>query len=229
MNSQYENLAGQYSAKPDGYYETTRSEMLPFIPAESSSILEIGCSSGAFGKLIKNERPGTVVWGIEPDEESAKKALKNLDHVICSTFSTELEELKGKKFDVICMNDVLEHMVNPDTVLLDCKSFLSPNGMIVASIPNILHFYNITQILLHQDWKYEDSGIMDNTHLRFFTKKSIIRMFEGCGYNIARIEGINASFGMKYRLANALTLGHLKDWKYVQFVIQAQPLSKDVL
>jgi 2-polyprenyl-3-methyl-5-hydroxy-6-metoxy-1,4-benzoquinol methylase len=119
----------------------------------------------------------------------------------------------------------LEHLVNPELVIKELKRFLSPNGVVVASIPNILFFYQIFRILIEEDWRYEDSGILDNTHLRFFTKKSIIRMFEMSGYQVTKIMGINASPGWKYRVANTLTLGRLNDWKYVHFAVQARAIG----
>jgi 2-polyprenyl-3-methyl-5-hydroxy-6-metoxy-1,4-benzoquinol methylase len=146
-----------------------------------------------------------------------------MDRVINDIFTPTLPDIAEKTFDAICLNDVLEHVVSPEQILRELKPFLSPNGVVVASIPNILFFYQIMKILVEEDWKYEKSGIMDNTHLRFFTKKSIVRMFGSCGYEITKLEGINPSFGLKYTLANVATFGRLTDWKYVQFAIQAKP------
>lgn len=222
MNNSYTNLSDQYSNKVEGYYEFTRPEMLPYIPANAKTILEVGCSGGRFGRSLRETRPEIVVWGIEPDTESAERAKENLNHVICSTFEPKMSELDGKRFDCIIFNDVLEHLVNPDKALKTCHEYLNENGVVVASIPNILFFYQIKQILMEQDWKYENAGIMDNTHLRFFTKKSIIRLFEESGYNIEKIEGINSYPGRVYRLANIFFLGKLHDWRYVQFAVQAK-------
>lgn len=76
--------------------------------------------------------------------------------------------------------------------------------------------------------KYTDSGTLDYTHLRFFTKKSIVRLFEKCVYEITKIEGINAAAGKKYKIINALLLNRLKDWKFMQFAIRAKlkPIKK---
>lgn len=223
MNEQYRDLSDQYANKEEGYYEQQRPEMLEFIPENCRFILDVGCSSGGFGESIKKERPGTVVWGIEPNEKECESASKKLDKAICGIFSSDTEGLLGQKFDCIVFNDVLEHVANPEEILKLSKNFLTENGSVVASIPNVLHFYNIWQILTQQDWKYEDSGIMDNTHLRFFTKKSIIRLFESSGFEIENVQGINPSFGVKYKIANTLTLGKLVEWKFVQFGIQARP------
>ncbi|MBK9436395.1 MAG: class I SAM-dependent methyltransferase [Chloracidobacterium sp.] len=133
--------------------------------------------------------------GIEPSTDAAASASQKLDKVIHGTFQAGVTDLEGQRFDCIVFNDVLEHLVNPEIALNDSKKYLSDEGVLVASIPNILHFYQIWSILKEQDWKYEESGILDNTHLRFFTKKSIIRMFEEHGYKVVRIEGINLALG----------------------------------
>jgi len=223
MKTQFNGLSEQYASKPEAYYELDRAEMLPFIPKSCKSLLEVGCSSGAFGELVKKQIPDCTVWGIEPDTQAAETAAARLDKVINKEFSPDLPELQGQRFDVICFNDVLEHLTDPEMALLDAKPFLAPHGEVVASLPNILFFYQITQILIEQDWRYEESGIMDNTHLRFFTKKSIRRMFEKSGYRIEEITGINPSYGLKYTIANTLLLGRLADWKYIQFAVQARP------
>lgn len=222
METQYANLSDQYGAKPASYYELSRPEMVRFVPAGSRRVLEIGCSSGAFGALLKQEIPDCKIWGVEANPAAAAVAATRLDRVITGTFSSRLPELEGSRFDAICFNDVLEHMANPENALVECRSLLAPNGVVVASLPNILFFYQIAKILLEQDWRYEESGIMDNTHLRFFTRKSIVRMFEECGFEVSRIEGLNSSFGFKYKLFNLLTLGFISDWKYIQFGLQAK-------
>ena len=174
MESYYNSLIDQYETKPDAYYENQRAEMLEFIPENTSSLLEIGCGSGSFGSLVKMSRPECNVWGIEPNHTAAEVAAEKLDKVICGSFNANVPELNGETFDCIVFNDVLEHLANPMNALIDCKPYLSRKGSLVASIPNILHFYQIAEILLQQDWKYQDGGILDNTHLRFFTKKSIV-------------------------------------------------------
>jgi 2-polyprenyl-3-methyl-5-hydroxy-6-metoxy-1,4-benzoquinol methylase len=223
MNNRYEHLGESYASKPEGYYEMSRPEMLKFIPESCKSVLEVGCSSGAFGALLKTSRPDCEVWGIEPNSNASQLASTRLDKAICGTFRAGIPELENRLFDCIVFNDVLEHVPDPEQILVDSKQYLTPDGLVIASVPNILHFYQIWKILIEQDWRYEDSGIMDHTHLRFFTKKSVVRLFEICGYKIVRIQGINPSYGLKYHLVNAVTLGHIYDWRFVQFAIVAQP------
>jgi 2-polyprenyl-3-methyl-5-hydroxy-6-metoxy-1,4-benzoquinol methylase len=132
-----------------------------------------------------------------------------------------MQELAGKTFDCVVFNDVLEHVPDPEKILRETQSLLSEGGVIVASIPNILYFYEITKILITEDWEYQDYGILDRTHLRYFTRKSIVRLFRSAGYEIQEIRGINAFAGKKFRIANLLTFGRLADWKFVQFGVRA--------
>jgi 2-polyprenyl-3-methyl-5-hydroxy-6-metoxy-1,4-benzoquinol methylase len=212
----------KHSMKSNDYFSLDRSEMLRFIPKNINSVLEVGCSSGEFGKLIKCDSPAVTVWGIEQEVAVAALATDKLDKVICGTFEAEMPDLIGKQFDCIVFNDVLEHMVNPRSALENCQRYLGAEGVVIASIPNILFFYEITKILLEEDWQYREYGILDDTHLRFFTKKSIIRLFEQSGYRIEEIQGINPFAGKKYKIANLLTFGRLGDWKFTQFAVRAR-------
>lgn len=214
------NMSKEYTDKTEEYYHENRAELLEFIPRGVKKILDVGCGTGNFGELVK-KNVNCIYWGIEPDKAAAE-AEKKLDKVINDVFSENLPEIENHFFDVVCFNDVLEHLVNPEAALLQCKKYLTENGIVVASIPNILYFPAIFEILVRQDWQYQDSGILDKTHLRFFTKKSIVRMFENCGYEIIKLEGINPAVTRKYKLLNFLLFNHLKDWKYLQFVVQAR-------
>jgi len=223
MQNQFNSLDDQYNNKPLDYYSLKRNELLAFLPGGCKNILDVGCSNGAFGQSIKTSRPETVVWGVEPFEEAYLKATEVLDHVLNTTFDENIKELDNKKFDCISFNDVLEHLVNPSGTLELCKKYLHNDGYIIASIPNILFFpVFFNQIILKQDWKYTNAGTLDNTHLRFFTKKSMIRLFEDAGYEIVTIKGINASVIRLYRIINLILLNKLHDWRYLQFAVVAR-------
>jgi len=222
MENGHGQLAAEYANKPAGYFENSRNEMLDFVPRECMSVLDVGCGEGNFGALLKQRDGDCEVWGVELDAKSADIAASKLDRVITKPLSTDLSEFQGKRFDAITFLDVLEHMVDPESALREAAQLLTPNGVVVASIPNILYFHQISEILIEQDWRYREYGILDNSHLRFFTKKSIIRMFENCGFRIEKIEGISPAVGMKFHVANLLALGRLKDWKYVQFAVVAK-------
>lgn len=213
-----------YQSKNDVYYAHQRQELLPYIPAGIKKALDIGCGDGAFGSLLKQHTNGEV-WGIEPSKVAAKLAAPKLDKVINGLFSQDLPELAGQKFDVIFFNDVLEHLVNPDEILTQCHSLLNKNGYIIASIPNIRWYPVILSLLRYKDFEYQNSGVMDKTHMRFFTAKSMVRMFEDAGYKVLKIEGINKDkFFKVFNIINFLLFNTQEDMKYPQFVVVAKPL-----
>ena len=133
------------------------------------------------------------MWGIDPSSSVSESASEVLDHFIHDFFSEDLN-LPKHYFDVITFNDSLEHFPNHLPPLEACHSLLKPDGVIVASIPNVRYIENLRHLLFEMDWNYEDMGIRDRTHLRFFTKKSILRTFEEAGYQVLRIKGINPRY-----------------------------------
>jgi len=210
-----------YNDKKTEYYIHSRPELLSFVPSSVKTALDIGCGSGHFGQALKIKY-NCEVWGIEPNANAANEAGEILDNVINNTFSDDLPELEGKKFDVIFFNDVLEHLIDPAKTLSDCNKLLNYNGHIIASIPNIRWYPVILSLLRYKDFKYELAGVMDKTHLRFFTLKSMCRLFEEAGYKVIISEGINKDSNFYYfNLLNFLLFNTQWDMKYRQFVIVA--------
>lgn len=212
-------------AKPDSYYLGTRSEMLRFIPDDVATVLEVGCAAGGFGNGLK-QRGVRVVWGVEVVESAARQAQQVLDKVLIGDIANLIDRLPAGYFDVVVFNDVLEHMVDPFTVLARIKSKLSRRGMVVSSIPNIRYYETLSDLVLHRNWEYQESGILDRTHLRFFTTRSIQLMYERLGYEVLRHEGNNPmrKRPLSYRLANVLLCGRISDMQYEQFVTWARPI-----
>lgn len=214
----YEQL---YEDKQNDYYYHSRDEMLAFVPESIHKVLDVGCGNGAFGDLLKKQY-SCQVWGIEPHKPAALAAQKKLDKVINSLFVKDLVELAGQKFDVIFFNDVLEHLVMPNDALLLASTLLNKGGYIVASIPNIRFYPVMLSLIRYKDFKYLESGVMDKTHLRFFTEKSMIRLFNDNGYLVKRIEGINKHQFKYLEILNILLFNRLQDMRYPQYAIVAQ-------
>jgi len=205
----------------NAYFTNKRLEMISFIPCSCKVILDVGCGEGNFGSQLKNERR-IIVWGIEPDEKASIKAKLVLDQVFTDRFEQAFPDLPKDFFDCIVFNDVLEHLNDPGTVLKSCLSLLHSNGYIVSSIPNVRYIGNLYELLVKKDWEYKQGGILDQTHYRFFTQKSIKHLFKSCGYNVIRCEGINPTHSMKTKLLIWISLGHLSDIKFLQFATIAQ-------
>lgn len=207
------------------YLAQSRREMLPFMPESVDKLLDLGCHKGAFGYLIKLLY-GAEVWGIEILSKNAAIAQQQIDKVLVGDINMLAVDLPDNYFDCITCNDVLEHLVDPYTVLTMLKSKLSAEGVIICSLPNVRYWDNLKNLLLKKQWKYMDHGILDRTHLRFFTELSIRDMFTSLGFEIVRMEGINPTHSSNLKLFNFLTNGALKDAKYLQFACVVRPAQK---
>jgi 2-polyprenyl-3-methyl-5-hydroxy-6-metoxy-1,4-benzoquinol methylase len=152
---------------------------------DGTRILDVGCSRGAFGAQLKRLQAGCVVYGIEPTAAAAY-AEDRLDHVVQGFFPADLPG-DWRDFDVVCFNDVLEHMVDPWSVLEATIPFLARGGRVVASIPNVRYINVTIDLVLRGKWQYEQTGVLDRTHLRFFTRSSIVDLFASSGFSIDRL------------------------------------------
>lgn len=209
-----------YNNKPQGYYNNNRPEMLKYLPENISTVLDIGCSDGSFGRLIKEETKAEV-WGIEFMQEEADKAKKVLDKIFTGPCEEFIDDLPEDHFDVIYFNDILEHLEDPYTVLQRVKSKLKKDGVVISSIPNIRYYKAILSLLFKKDWRYEAHGVMDKTHLRFFTGKSIKRMYENQGYKVHTHEGINKTSSIRPILFNIPFLFTQMDIRNLQYATVA--------
>lgn len=213
--------------KPDHYYRLPRREMLQYVPSDARRILEIGCGDGLFGHALKRNRASSgveiEVTGIEIVAERAAVAASHLDKVLVADVERDELELPSSYYDCIVLNDVLEHLVSPWQALTRLATYLRGGGYVVASIPNVRYWGVIKGLVIDGDWRYEGDGVLDVTHLRFFTRRSIGRMFEECDYEVINITGINPMVrGWKFELLRLLSGGALNDIRYWQFAVVAK-------
>lgn len=178
-----------YKEKPDFYYGSANSKLLKHIKDEWKEVLDIGCSEGGLGARIKEK--GIRVSGIEAFPHAAQKASEKLDHVLQDDIETMELPYKPEQFDCIIFGDVLEHLFDPWAVLEKVKPYLKQGGVILASIPNVAHISVLTS-LLAGNWTYTDYGLMDKTHIRFFTFNEILRLFFYSGFNIRDVDRVYA-------------------------------------
>lgn len=223
------SLKAAYSEKRRDYFEYSRPEVLNFFPKGAKRVLDVGCGTGSFGEGVKVTQ-NCEVWGVEPDVEAAKAAGSRLDRVFTGFFGEEMG-LPLESFDCVCFNDVLEHMVDPAVALRYAAKLLTKEGKVLASIPNIRHFPTVWRLAVMGNWDYTERGILDKTHLRFFTAQTIIRFFEAEGFAIDRMEGINGFADMIsgdtklwkiYRLLSLWPARLVKEMRYLQFVVVAR-------
>ena len=172
--------------KPESYYKNIRHDLIPLVPEDANCILEVGCAEGMTGNELK-KRPGVFVAGIENNEIAAEMARKVLDDVITGDVECMDIPYSPSAFDCIIFADVLEHLVNPLDVLKNMSKLLKKDGTVIMSIPNV-QFYGVVHQLIEGNWTYQKEGILDETHLRFFTFKEIEKLVKEAGLSIQRIE-----------------------------------------
>jgi 2-polyprenyl-3-methyl-5-hydroxy-6-metoxy-1,4-benzoquinol methylase len=207
------------------YYQEDRRVMTAFLPEEYNKVLEIGCGEGNF---TRNLKPGCEIWGVEVNSAAGKVALQNMKHVLIGRYDQVADTLPNKYFDLIICNDVIEHMEDHDSFFHAIKEKMKPQGYLIGSIPNVRFYRNLYELLLKKDWRYVDSGILDSTHLRFFTEKSLRRALAASAYRVEKFEGINSarhgSSGFKrilkevfFGIVLIVTFGTYRDIQFLQF------------
>jgi 2-polyprenyl-3-methyl-5-hydroxy-6-metoxy-1,4-benzoquinol methylase len=155
---------------------------------ERKRILEVGCATGYMAKVLA-EQFGCSITGVELDGEAASSARRFCQSVIVGDVeSLDFERtLDGDSFDVVICADVLEHLRNPAATLARLRKLLAPSGYLIASIPNIAHVSVITD-LIRGHFDYRPLGLLDSTHLRFFTRETLYACFEAAGMAITHLE-----------------------------------------
>lgn len=134
-----------------------------------------------------------------------------------------LKDFDKATFDYIVCADVLEHLIDPWIVLSDLVSFLKPGGRIMVSLPNVRHWSIWLPLILRGHWEYRESGIMDRTHLRFFTRFSAIELLNNAGGDVAIYHPL---IGGKWRLVNKFSVGLLEEFVAIQLVFVGVPKKR---
>jgi GT2 family glycosyltransferase/2-polyprenyl-3-methyl-5-hydroxy-6-metoxy-1,4-benzoquinol methylase len=186
------DLVSEHRSSPAaGYYEFTRPEVIALIPTTARNVLELGCAGGALGAALKQRQPCRVT-GLEYVAEVAQRAEPRLDRVLvgdCEALDLDALFQPGE-FDCVVAADVLEHLRDPELFLQRLKPFLAPEATIVASIPNVRNVH-VLKSVVEGYWTYQDAGILDRTHLRFFTRREIDAMFARLGCTIEERQSVN--------------------------------------
>lgn len=208
---------------------TSLVRQLDLIP-EGSSVLELGCSAGHMTRVLASRNCRIV--GVEFDPEAAAIAAKFTDRMVVGDLETLslVEVAQGAQFDVLLAGDVLEHLRNPEAVLRNARAVLAPGGRLIGSVPNVAHG-SVRLALLAGHWRYRPTGILDATHLRFFTRWSTLQMLRRAGYDLISMQDLQAHplsgeirvfAGAIPKEAIAMVEADPDAWVY-QFVFEAQP------
>jgi 2-polyprenyl-3-methyl-5-hydroxy-6-metoxy-1,4-benzoquinol methylase len=219
----------RFDSAPDSAHNLVVSLVPP-----AARVLEFGCATGYMSQVL-NERLGCTVTGIELSPAAAERARKHCERVVVGDAEAlDLANTLGDtRFDAIVFADVLEHLRAPERLLARVRAFLAEGGAVVASIPNIAHG-DVRLALLDGEFRYRATGLLDRTHLRFFTRASIDELFEDAGYAIVRwlrrhVDIGRTELGLPKRVVpDAVWQGLAVDGDATtyQFVVRAVPRSE---
>lgn len=181
------------------YYANINLDLLNRIPLSSQNVLEIGCGQGRLGASFKRRHPLVKYFGVELMPEEAKIAATNLDAVVCANIELDhqlprqfLTQLNSNVlFDALVLGDVLEHLQDPWKLLLEAHHWMAPNSACIICIPNVGH-WSVVQQLLKGRFDYAEAGLLDKTHMRFFTLETAIEMLSQTGWTV--VEAIPRTF-----------------------------------
>lgn len=196
-----------------GYYETPRRALLALLGARRPrAALEIGCGGGTNLAVLKQLQPQCRTTGVELRAEAAQAALlaSRVDTMcVGNVLDEETVSFEDGAFDLIILSHVLEHFAQPEAVLARARRWLASGGCMLIALPNLRHASVLVDLLLRGDFRYRPAGIMDSTHLRFYTRKSACRFLAEQGLLVdACVPDIE---GPKARLFHRLTLGLGRD------------------
>lgn len=171
------------------YYEGANHKLLALVPPTATRILDIGCAKGHLGAAIKAKNPNATVWGIELVPEVAREAKTRLDHVLVGDIEKmDPLPLPEGHFECVTCGDVLEHMIRPDKVLARLKAHLATDAKLLCCVPNIGH-WSVIMGLLQGRFDYADKGLLDRTHVSFFTPQTLREMLWDAGFIVISEEG----------------------------------------
>lgn len=211
-----------YENKQESYYNNIRHDLINFIGKinKNAKFLEIGAAYGATLHFLKENAIASEVVGVElfQDNENLNR-YKPLDDFYFGDVETINLDKYQNYFDFIILADVLEHITEPKNVLEKIKNVLNNNGEVIISMPNVRHYSSFIKIFIKGNFKYEESGIFDYTHARFYCKSDMISLFEKSGYNVIKSEGSIRRYKGKSlaKIINTITFGVFEEFFSVQF------------
>lgn len=168
---------------PDGYFGSDRPDVRALVPAEVTGVLDVGCGEGAFLGALATDRPGLRTIGIEADPGAGQRGRDRGVDIRTGLFPDALDGFDAA-VDCITFNDVLEHLEDPWVALERARALVGPGRWLVTSIPNLRNLDNLQELVVRGDFRYRPSGVLDVTHLRFFTRRSAERLLSETGWTV---------------------------------------------
>jgi 2-polyprenyl-3-methyl-5-hydroxy-6-metoxy-1,4-benzoquinol methylase len=202
------------------YFKGQRSDVADLVPENCVRVLDVGCGYGGLGRNLR-DRGVKQIFGVEINPDAASQ----LAGVYADYWIGDVEQVNLPAdidaFDCIVFADVLEHLRDPWGTLERYLHWLKPGGHVVASIPNVRNLALLYNLAIRGRWRYEDSGLLDRTHLRFFTRGEILDLFAGAGLEIELIQENREKFSLARRILAAPILALIPDLGVCQYLIRA--------
>lgn len=206
--------------KPDlSYYDRVRTWPSLFNIRSGSSVLDIGCGRGGLGSYLQNQY-GCQVTGLEIIAENYIHSSSILHKAYLGDIETMDLSVLGSNFDYIIFSDSLEHMLEPKLVLERVRGLMNDEGRLLISMPNIRNFRVTIPLMLFDQWEYKDEGLLDRTHLRFFTATSVCNLIEQTGYSVKQIL-CDLPTSSKVGILNTLTFGIFRRHLTAHYLVEA--------
>ena len=205
---------------PSRYFRDAKPAFLQLIDPRGLRVLDLGCGGGHNGEMLKKSGAREVV-GVELDAAAAAEARTRLDRVChCDLAHLDPAELGDELFDAILASDVLEHLEDAEGVLALAVTRLRPGGAVVLSLPNVASVFVMAQ-LLTKSWPRRGSGIFDRTHVRWFGKRDMVRLLQGAGLRVLRVEPYFTRYPAIRAASLVLSLYVFRDYWARQFLLLA--------
>jgi 2-polyprenyl-3-methyl-5-hydroxy-6-metoxy-1,4-benzoquinol methylase len=212
--------ASDYSSKPNRYFSGARIDFINELPKNDiARLLEIGCGNGDTAAYALATKKCAWACGVELCSEPATEALRKLQAVHVGDIEQMDLPYREGHFDVLVMSEVIEHLRDPWEVLRRLRNLLSPGALVLCGSPNVAH-HSVLRMLWKGRWDYAPVGIMDRTHLRWFTPATYSQLFSDCGYNVIFCGPANR-LRKKAALFNFVTGGRLRHLLHPQIYLKA--------
>ena len=212
-----------YGAKAGPYFDNVRRDIAPLLPAFSEQVLEVGCGAGATLQWLQKSGRCRRTVGVELFPVAAERARGRIDELLVGNAEVLLPaQFTSASFDLVLCLDVLEHMVDPWAFVNRVQALMKPGAVLIASIPNVRHARVVLPLLLRGRWRYEESGILDRTHLRFFTHQSAQALVSPPGLRVTSCLRRLPPMASKSGIVNLLMLGLARDLFTMGFLIAAR-------
>jgi 2-polyprenyl-3-methyl-5-hydroxy-6-metoxy-1,4-benzoquinol methylase len=205
------------------YKQYARSEIEPLLPPNATRILDVGAGAGTTIRWLKTIYPKARTTGVELNSALENELNRNVDVMVIGGIDESLPQLRT--YDLILLLDVLEHLPEPTATLRKLSKLLEPDGSVIVSVPNIAHFSVSIPLILGHRFAYQDSGILDRTHLRFFVEDTAVKLLNDANLIVTR--GLmSGTQGSKSKIIDLLTFGLLRHNLTKQYIMQGKLNSR---